>query len=110
MKVRACCGVAGLWLGMCVAGCAQSNPLVGRWVLSSGDPGCNQVMVFGAKMQSFTWRGRTSSAPVSGYVVEKQKVVVGGSPGVIETFAYEFIDAKTIHQPNMGGKCVWKKE
>ena len=110
MKVRVLWGVAGVWLVASVAGCAQSNPLLGRWVLSSGDVGCNQVMVFGPKTQSFTWRGSTSSAPVTGYVVEKGKVVVGGSPGVIETFSYEFIDATTIHQPNMNGKCVWKKQ
>jgi hypothetical protein len=99
----------GLCLVASAAGCSESNPLIGRWQLLSGAPGCNQAMDFKSTAQSMTFRGATSSAPVSGYVVDQGKVIVGGSPGVIGTFTYEFKDANTIHQPNMSGACVWKR-
>lgn len=108
--IRMMCGVAVVCLATAVTGCTQSNPLLGKWVLSSGEKGCNTAMVFTAKTQSFTWRGSTSSAPAAGYVVQKGKVIVGGTPGVIETFTYVFTDANTISQPNMSGGCVWKRE
>ncbi len=103
-------GVAGVVFGLAVAACGQSNPLLGTWGLSSGEKGCNVTMVFQPKLQSFTWRGSTSSAPVTGYVVQKNKVIVGGTPGVIETFSYTFVDKDTISQPNMSGGCVWKRK
>ena len=89
--------------------CAESNPLLGRWKLVSGERGCNQAMHFEAAKQSMTSRGNTSGAPVSGYVVEKSRVIVGGTPGVIGTFSYDFKDGDTIHQPQMSGACVWKR-
>jgi hypothetical protein len=94
----------------CATSCAQTNPLLGHWVLSSGPSGCNTQITFTAHHQDFTWRGSTSGAPVTGYVVQPGRVIVGGSPGVIETFTYVVVDANTISQPTSSTPCVWKRQ
>ena len=113
----------GLSAGIVLAGCvgvalgvadgraqaAKGNPLLGTWVLKSGPKGCNTRMVFTANHKDFTWRGSTSGAPVSGYVVKPGSVIVGGSPGVIETFTYVIVDANTVKQPTSSDPCVWKR-
>jgi hypothetical protein len=93
------------------SGCArgESNPLLGSWKLSSGPAGCNTKMVFTANHQEFTWRGSTSGAPVTGYLVKPGSVVVGGSPGVIETFTYVVVDKNTVRQPTSSSPCVWTR-
>ncbi len=83
--------------------------LLGQWHLKSGASGCNTKMVFGANHQDMTWRGQTSGAPVSGYVVSGDSIIVGGSPGVIETFSYKVFDHNNIGQPHMSGGCVWSR-
>ena len=87
----------------------SSKFLLGSWHLKSGASGCNERLAFTADHQDMTSHGATSGAPVSGYVVSGQTIIVGGSPGVIETFSYTVVDANTISQPQMAGACVWSR-
>ena len=93
-----------------VAGPALTkNFLLGSWHRTAGASGCNQKMVFSAHHQDLTWRGSTSGAPVSGYVASGDTIIVGGTPGVAETFSYKVVNANTIAQPQMAGGCVWSR-
>jgi hypothetical protein len=87
----------------------NKNFLLGSWHLKAGASGCNTRIVFAPKHQDFTWRGQTSGAPVSGYVISGDSIIVGGAPGVIETFSYKVFDGNTIGQPQMSGGCVWSR-
>ena len=86
-----------------------ANFLLGSWHRTAGASGCNQKMIFSARHQDITWRGSTSGAPVSGYVVSGDTIIVGGTPGVVETFSYKVVNANTIAQPQMAGGCVWSR-
>ena len=92
-----------------MAACAGSNPLLGQWSLASGGATCNSQLRFEEKMQFHTWRGSESKAPVAGYVVEKDRVYVGGVQGVVTTDVYTFLGPDTIHQPGKFDACVWKR-
>jgi hypothetical protein len=37
-------------------------------------------------------------------------IILGGSPGVMETFKYAVMNGKTIAQPRMSGGCVWTRD
>ncbi len=110
LAIAACLLTVGCSQAAQSAGANLSNTfLLGAWHLKSGESGCNERLVFTADHQDMTSHGATSGAPVSGYVVSGQTIIVGGSPGVIETFSYTVVDDNTISQPQMSGACVWSR-
>lgn len=89
-----------------------NNPLLGRWVYSSGGIGkygCAKTRTFSPKAQTFEFQGSILTRDVHAYAVSGKTIYVQEHTGSGGTVAYEMVSPNEMMDTIGTGACHWKR-